>query len=169
MIESARFSHGQGAMQMQDLSKLDVNSFDGIIFPGGHGIIKNLWGTVKLSCHCTATSKNERQVSVKKMELWYFTTLTSLDPPLWRMAKTASCTAMWRECLKTSIVHASQLGMYDLVSIQYVRVECIRSEACCQQSTVCTIPWISGLKFVLEGKPTILTDLSCALNQITLG
>lgn len=42
MTESARFSHGQGMMQMQDLSKLDVNSFDGVIFPGGHGIIKNL-------------------------------------------------------------------------------------------------------------------------------
>lgn len=44
MVESARFSHGQGMMQMQDLSKLDVNSFDAVIFPGGQGIIKNLWG-----------------------------------------------------------------------------------------------------------------------------
>lgn len=42
MMESARFSHGQGMMQMQDLSKLDANSFDAVIFPGGHGIIKNL-------------------------------------------------------------------------------------------------------------------------------
>lgn len=42
MAEAARFSHGQGVTQMQDLSKLDVNNFDGIIFPGGHGIIKNL-------------------------------------------------------------------------------------------------------------------------------
>lgn len=42
MAEAARFSHGQGTTQMQDLSKLDVNSFDGIIFPGGHGVIKNL-------------------------------------------------------------------------------------------------------------------------------
>lgn len=42
MMESARFSHGQGKMQMQDLSVLDANSFDAVIFPGGHGIIKNL-------------------------------------------------------------------------------------------------------------------------------
>lgn len=42
MAEAGRFSHGQGATQMQDLSNLDVNNFDGIIFPGGHGIIKNL-------------------------------------------------------------------------------------------------------------------------------
>uniref|UniRef100_A0A3B4VFH3 Glutamine amidotransferase class 1 domain containing 3, like n=1 Tax=Seriola dumerili TaxID=41447 RepID=A0A3B4VFH3_SERDU len=41
MTESARFSHGQGMMQMQDLAKLDVNSFDAVIFPGGHGITKN--------------------------------------------------------------------------------------------------------------------------------
>lgn len=42
MMESARFSHGQGMMQMNDLSKLDANSFDAVIFPGGHGIVKNL-------------------------------------------------------------------------------------------------------------------------------
>ncbi|XP_062238874.1 ES1 protein, mitochondrial isoform X2 [Platichthys flesus] len=42
MMEAARFSHGQGMMQLQDLSKLDANSFDAIIFPGGHGITKNL-------------------------------------------------------------------------------------------------------------------------------
>lgn len=42
MIESARFSHGQGMTQMNDLSKLDVNTFDAVIFPGGHGIVKNL-------------------------------------------------------------------------------------------------------------------------------
>lgn len=42
MMEAARFGHGQGMTQMQDLSKLDVNSFDAVIFPGGHGIIKNL-------------------------------------------------------------------------------------------------------------------------------
>lgn len=42
MMESARFSHGQGTMQMNDLSKLDVSSFDAVIFPGGHGIVKNL-------------------------------------------------------------------------------------------------------------------------------
>ncbi|KAI1900856.1 hypothetical protein AGOR_G00054160 [Albula goreensis] len=42
MVEAARFSHGQGMMQMQDLSKLDVNSFDAVIFPGGHGVTKNL-------------------------------------------------------------------------------------------------------------------------------
>lgn len=47
MMESARFSHGQGMMQMQDLSKLDVNSFDAVIFPGGHGVTKNLWGIMK--------------------------------------------------------------------------------------------------------------------------
>lgn len=46
-MESARFSHGQGMMQMQDLSKLDVNSFDAIIFPGGQGITKNLWGKMQ--------------------------------------------------------------------------------------------------------------------------
>lgn len=46
MMEAARFSHGQGMTQMQDLSKLDVNSFDAVIFPGGHGIIKNLWGVL---------------------------------------------------------------------------------------------------------------------------
>uniref|UniRef100_A0A673LZG1 ES1 protein, mitochondrial-like n=1 Tax=Sinocyclocheilus rhinocerous TaxID=307959 RepID=A0A673LZG1_9TELE len=39
MMESARFSHGQGMMQMNDLSKLDVNSFDAVIFPGGHGVV----------------------------------------------------------------------------------------------------------------------------------
>ena len=42
MMEAARFSHGQGMMQMQDLAKLDVNSFDAVIFPGGHGVVKNL-------------------------------------------------------------------------------------------------------------------------------
>ncbi|KAG5281475.1 hypothetical protein AALO_G00072650 [Alosa alosa] len=42
MMESARFSHGQGMMQIQDLSRLDVNTFDAVIFPGGHGIVKNL-------------------------------------------------------------------------------------------------------------------------------
>ncbi|XP_066570313.1 ES1 protein, mitochondrial [Amia ocellicauda] len=42
MVESARFCHGDGKMQMHDLAKLDVNSFDAIIFPGGHGITKNL-------------------------------------------------------------------------------------------------------------------------------
>lgn len=42
MMEAARFSHGQGMTQMQDLAKLDVNSFDAVIFPGGHGVVKNL-------------------------------------------------------------------------------------------------------------------------------
>lgn len=42
MMESARFSHGQGMMQMHDLSKLDSNSFNAVIFPGGHGVTKNL-------------------------------------------------------------------------------------------------------------------------------
>lgn len=49
MMESARFSHGQGTMQMNDLSKLDVSSFDAVIFPGGHGIVKNLWETQSYS------------------------------------------------------------------------------------------------------------------------
>ncbi|XP_028649246.1 ES1 protein, mitochondrial [Erpetoichthys calabaricus] len=38
MIESARLARGK----MQDLSRLDVNSFDAVIFPGGYGITKNL-------------------------------------------------------------------------------------------------------------------------------
>ncbi|KAF7655169.1 hypothetical protein LDENG_00059970 [Lucifuga dentata] len=42
MMESACFSHGQGMMQMQDLNKLDAKSFDAVIFPGAHGITKNL-------------------------------------------------------------------------------------------------------------------------------
>ncbi|KAM4746486.1 ES1 protein, mitochondrial [Anableps anableps] len=42
MIESARFIHGEGKRQIQDLSTLDVNYFDAVIFPGGHGIVKNL-------------------------------------------------------------------------------------------------------------------------------
>lgn len=42
MIESARFIHDQGKKQIQDLSTLDVNNFDAVIFPGGHGIVKNL-------------------------------------------------------------------------------------------------------------------------------
>ncbi|XP_028434618.1 ES1 protein, mitochondrial [Perca flavescens] len=47
MMEAARFSHGQGMTQMQDLSKLDINSFDAVIFPGGHGVTKNLCSFVK--------------------------------------------------------------------------------------------------------------------------
>ncbi|KAK1893311.1 ES1 protein mitochondrial [Dissostichus eleginoides] len=39
-------------MQMQDLSKLDVNSFDAVIFPGGNGIIKNLSTFVKDGKDC---------------------------------------------------------------------------------------------------------------------
>lgn len=42
LVESCRFTHGQNSMQVQDLSRLDVNTFDAIIFPGGHGIVKNL-------------------------------------------------------------------------------------------------------------------------------
>ncbi|RXM92481.1 ES1 protein, mitochondrial [Acipenser ruthenus] len=38
MIESARLARGK----MQDLSKLDVSSFDAVIFPGGYGVTKNL-------------------------------------------------------------------------------------------------------------------------------
>ena len=49
MVEAARFSHGQEKMQMQDLSKLDASSFDAVIFPGGHGITKNLWDISGLS------------------------------------------------------------------------------------------------------------------------
>uniref|UniRef100_A0A3P9NTI3 Glutamine amidotransferase class 1 domain containing 3, like n=1 Tax=Poecilia reticulata TaxID=8081 RepID=A0A3P9NTI3_POERE len=64
MIESARFIHGQGKRQMQDLSTLDVNSFDAVIFPGGHGIVKNLvkkkilivknWRNLKDFCLCSS-------------------------------------------------------------------------------------------------------------------
>uniref|UniRef100_A0AAV2MT43 Uncharacterized protein n=1 Tax=Knipowitschia caucasica TaxID=637954 RepID=A0AAV2MT43_KNICA len=41
-MESARFSRGQGMMQMNDLSNLDVKNFDAVIFLGGHGVTKNL-------------------------------------------------------------------------------------------------------------------------------
>uniref|UniRef100_A0A3Q3G693 Glutamine amidotransferase class 1 domain containing 3, like n=1 Tax=Labrus bergylta TaxID=56723 RepID=A0A3Q3G693_9LABR len=60
MMEAARFSHGQGMMQMQDLSKLDVNSFDAVIFPGGHGIIKNLSSFVKDGKDCKLHGDVER-------------------------------------------------------------------------------------------------------------
>ncbi|KAM9393085.1 ES1 protein, mitochondrial [Pholidichthys leucotaenia] len=52
MVEAARFSHGQGVMQMQDLAKLDVNSFDAVIFPGGYGITKNLSSFMKDGKDC---------------------------------------------------------------------------------------------------------------------
>ncbi|XP_005995297.1 ES1 protein, mitochondrial [Latimeria chalumnae] len=38
MIESSRLARGK----IQDLSRLDVNQFDAVIFPGGFGITKNL-------------------------------------------------------------------------------------------------------------------------------
>ncbi|KAI7798377.1 ES1 protein [Triplophysa rosa] len=60
MIESARFSHGQGMTQMKDLSKLDVNSFDAVIFPGGHGIVKNLSTFNKDGKDCKLNNDVER-------------------------------------------------------------------------------------------------------------
>ncbi|KAG7489905.1 hypothetical protein JOB18_023144 [Solea senegalensis] len=60
MLESSRFSHGQGQMQMHDLNKLDVNSFDGVIFPGGHGIVKNLSSFVKDGKDCKLHGDVER-------------------------------------------------------------------------------------------------------------
>uniref|UniRef100_A0A8C5NGK8 ES1 protein, mitochondrial-like n=1 Tax=Gouania willdenowi TaxID=441366 RepID=A0A8C5NGK8_GOUWI len=60
MMEAARFSHGQGRMQMQDLSKLDANSFDAIIFPGGHGVTKNLSSFVKDGKDCKLQPDVER-------------------------------------------------------------------------------------------------------------
>ncbi|XP_030225344.1 ES1 protein, mitochondrial [Gadus morhua] len=60
MVEAARFSHGQGQMQMQDLSKLDASSFDAIIFPGGHGITKNLSSFVKEGKDCKLHSDVDR-------------------------------------------------------------------------------------------------------------
>ncbi|XP_005729522.1 ES1 protein, mitochondrial [Pundamilia nyererei] len=60
MMEAARFSHGQGMTQMQDLSKLDVNSFDAVIFPGGHGIIKNLSSFMKDGKDCKLHGDVER-------------------------------------------------------------------------------------------------------------
>ncbi|XP_036434710.1 ES1 protein, mitochondrial [Colossoma macropomum] len=60
MVESARFSHGQGMMQMQDLSRLDVNSFDAVIFPGGHGIVKNLSSFNKDGKDCKLHNDVER-------------------------------------------------------------------------------------------------------------
>lgn len=108
MVEAARFSHGQGATQMQDLSKLDVNSFDGIIFPGGHGVIKNLWGTL-------GSLLDHFELWTDRMVCWRWRSniapLISLDPLLRRMAKTASCMAMWRGCWRNSTVPASPLGM----------------------------------------------------------
>lgn len=60
MMESARFSHGQGLMQMHDLSKLDPNSFDAVIFPGGHGITKNLSSFSKDGKDCKLNSEVEK-------------------------------------------------------------------------------------------------------------
>ncbi|XP_054628894.1 ES1 protein, mitochondrial [Dunckerocampus dactyliophorus] len=60
MVESARFSHNQGMMQMHDLSKLDVNTFDAVIFPGGHGVIKNLSSFMKDGKDCKLHGDVER-------------------------------------------------------------------------------------------------------------
>ncbi|KAG5840622.1 hypothetical protein ANANG_G00190690 [Anguilla anguilla] len=60
MVEAARFSHGQGRMQMQDLSRLDVNSFDAVIFPGGHGVTKNLSTFNKDGKDCKLNNDVER-------------------------------------------------------------------------------------------------------------
>ncbi|CAL8248613.1 unnamed protein product [Merluccius merluccius] len=60
MVEAARFSHGQEKMQMQDLSKLDASSFDAVIFPGGHGITKNLSTFVKEGKDCKLHSDVDR-------------------------------------------------------------------------------------------------------------
>ncbi|XP_056320440.1 ES1 protein, mitochondrial [Danio aesculapii] len=60
MMESARFSHGQGTMQMNDLSKLDANSFDAVIFPGGHGIVKNMSTFSKDGKDCKLNNDVER-------------------------------------------------------------------------------------------------------------
>ncbi|XP_077416386.1 ES1 protein, mitochondrial [Vanacampus margaritifer] len=60
MVESARFSHNEGMMQMQDLSKLDVDAFDAVIFPGGHGVIKNLSSFVKDGKDCKLHQDVER-------------------------------------------------------------------------------------------------------------
>ncbi|XP_061842186.1 ES1 protein, mitochondrial [Nerophis lumbriciformis] len=60
MVESARFSHNQGVMLMHDLSKLDVNTFDAVIFPGGYGVIKNLSSFVKDGKDCKLHAEVER-------------------------------------------------------------------------------------------------------------
>lgn len=108
MVEAARFSHGQGATQMQDLSKLDVNSFDGIIFPGGQGVIKNLWGTLRSLLHHFELWTERRVCWRWKSNIAH---LISLDPLLRRMEKIASCMAKWRGCWRNSTAPASPLGM----------------------------------------------------------
>ncbi|PWA19788.1 hypothetical protein CCH79_00006903 [Gambusia affinis] len=60
MIESARFIHDQGKKQIQDLSTLDVNNFDAVIFPGGHGIVKNLSTFMKDGKDCKLNNDVER-------------------------------------------------------------------------------------------------------------
>ncbi|XP_038141597.1 ES1 protein, mitochondrial [Cyprinodon tularosa] len=60
MMESARFHHGQVKRQMQDLSSLDVNNFDAVIFPGGHGIVKNLSSFMKDGKDCKLHNDVER-------------------------------------------------------------------------------------------------------------
>ncbi|XP_057687866.1 ES1 protein, mitochondrial [Corythoichthys intestinalis] len=60
MVESARFGHNEGMTQMQDLAKLDVNAFDAVIFPGGHGVIKNLSSFVKDGKDCQLHPDVER-------------------------------------------------------------------------------------------------------------
>ncbi|XP_061585911.1 ES1 protein, mitochondrial [Cololabis saira] len=60
MTESARFSHSHLKMQMEDLSTLDVKSFDAVIFPGGHGITKNLSSFMKDGKNCKLQKDAER-------------------------------------------------------------------------------------------------------------
>ncbi|CAL9708478.1 unnamed protein product [Knipowitschia caucasica] len=60
MMESARFSRGQGMMQMNDLSNLDVKNFDAVIFLGGHGVTKNLSSFTKDRKDCKINSDVER-------------------------------------------------------------------------------------------------------------
>ena len=69
MTEAARFSHGQGMMQMQDLAKLDVNSFDAVIFPGGHGVNKNLWGIMKYEVITLRLCSVKWDTGMMKLEL----------------------------------------------------------------------------------------------------
>ncbi|KAL4623090.1 ES1 protein, mitochondrial-like [Arapaima gigas] len=60
MVEAGRFSHGQGMTQMHDLSRLDVSNFDAVIFPGGHGVTKNLCSFSKDGKDCKLHSDVER-------------------------------------------------------------------------------------------------------------
>ncbi|XP_063050327.1 ES1 protein, mitochondrial [Engraulis encrasicolus] len=60
-VESWRFLHNHlGQLQVQDLSRLDVNSYDALIFPGGHGVLKNLSSYSKDGKDCKLHSDVER-------------------------------------------------------------------------------------------------------------